>query len=209
MRGRNYLVFKSLAGEPDPFGEPPRGQPYAAELSLNRFADEADLVERVLERLDRSFIIDQQVTGRHCSGRRMRIDAVIRPRAFGQWKDPDVAFGIEFKLPDGSIKSYTRWLAQAVDYTHVDWNRYDRLIILTCPGVASWLDRDRRKPGDPDDVMEIRIAKRISGQLNVGELVLRWGYGLSILVNGDHIWSERSGVVKGRHSRLNVRSGSR
>lgn len=194
-------MFKSLAGEPDPFGEPPRGRPYAAELSLNRFTSEAELVERVLERLARGFFIDKQVTGTHCSGRGMRIDAVIRPQVVEQWKDP--------KLPDGSIKSYTRWLAQAVDYTHVDWKGYGRLIILTCPGVASWLDRDRQRTGDPDDVMEIRIAKRISGQLNVGELVLRWGYGLSILVNGDHVWSERDGVVKGRHSRLDVRSGHR
>jgi hypothetical protein len=91
-------------------------------------------------------------------------------------------------------------------YTHVDWDGYGRRVILTCPGAASWLDADPQRPeGKP----EIVLAKRLSGQLGVGELVLRWHNGLSILVNGEHVWSERAGVVRGRHWPLNLKVGSR
>lgn len=201
-------MFKSLAGEPDPRGGPQPGQAYAAELPLNNFGSEAELAKRVLERLDEHFVIVQEVGGTHCLGRRMRADAVIIPRNWQEWKNPNIAFGVEFKLPDGSIRSYTKWLAQTVDYTHVDWDDFGHLVMLTCPGVAAGLCRDQGD-GDPDTIREVKFAKRIIGQLNVGELVVRWRYGLTILINNDHVWSERSGVVRGGQWPLNVKSGSR
>lgn len=79
-------------------------------------------------------------------------------------------------------------------------------MILTCPGAASWLDSP--EIGSPS-AHNALIAKRLMGQLDVGELVLRWGYGLTILVNGEHIWSERYGVARGRTWSLKVRSGNR
>lgn len=199
-------MFKPLADEPDPAGPPPRGRPYNAELLLTHLGSEAELASRVLERLDPSFTIAREVTGTHCSGKRLRVDAIIRPRDTGQWADPDVAFGIEFKHPDRDLNRYTGWLAQSIDYTHVHWDGYGRRIILTCPGAAAWLDADPQRPeGKP----EIVLAKRLRGQLGVGELVLRWHNGLSILVNGEHVWSERAGVVRGRHWPLNLKVGSR
>jgi hypothetical protein len=199
-------VFRPLAGEPNPFGDPPRGQPYLAELPLSKFRSEAELAERVAERLDPWFEVKREVWGTHCSGRRHRVDAMIRPRDSGRWKNPDVAFGIEFKIPKDGVNAWTRWLAQAVSYTHTDWDGYGRRRILTCPGVTSWLDEDPSgsNPGRRDAFM----AKRISGQLGVGELVLRWHYGLTILVNGEHIWSERYKVRRGQHWALNLESGS-
>jgi hypothetical protein len=140
----------------------------------------------------------------------LRIDALIRPRDTDLWKDPDVAFGIEFKLRDqgDGVNAYTRWLAQAVSYTHTDWDGYGRRRILTCPGVTSWLDYDPSAPAGNPERRDAFMAKRVSGQLGVGELVLRWGYGLTILVNGEHVWSERYKVVKGRHWSLKLGSGS-
>lgn len=203
-------MFKPLADEPDPFGDPHRGSSYQAELPLSGFKSEDELASRVIERLVPWFAVDREVWGTHCSGRRLRIDALIRPRDAHLWKDPDVAFGIEFKrrgAGDG-INAYTRWLAQSVSYTHTDWDGYGRRRILTCPGVTSWLDRDpSRPPGDPGQ-RDALIAKRISGQLGVGELVLRRAYGLTILVNGEHVWSERYKTVRGRHWSLRLESGS-
>ncbi|MBM7079114.1 hypothetical protein [Micromonospora humida] len=200
--------FRPLAGEPSPFGEHPRGDAYNAELSLDRFGSERELADRVLERLAPWFEIRREVTGRHCSGRSLRIDAMLRPRDAGSWRDPDVAFGVEFKLPggDSGVGPYTGWVAQAVSYTHTDWVGYGRRLVLVCPGAASWLDSASGRDPDRGEVM---IAKRLCGQLGVGELVLRWATGLTILVNNGLVWSERRGLGVGRNWRLAVPSGHR
>jgi len=111
---------------------------------------------------------------------------------------------LEFKRPTDGIKDYTRWFAQAVDYTHVEWAGGQRLVILTCPGAASWLAR----PYGKDD-NGAQIVKRIAGQLGVGELVVRWGYGLTMLLNDAMIWSERNGVGTGRRWSLTPKVGNR
>jgi hypothetical protein len=200
--------FEPLVGEPSPFGKLPRVPAHNAELPLERFASERDLADRVLERLAPWFEIRREVVGLHCSGRPLRIDAMLRPRNAGLWRDPDVAFGVEFKLPreHASLRDYTGWIAQAVSYTHVEWDGYGRRMVLVCPGAASWLDSRPRQDPDRGEVM---IAKRLTGQLGVGELVLRWTAGLSVLVNNGSVWSERNGVSNGRNWGLSVRSGHR
>jgi hypothetical protein len=182
--------------------------PSTSEYPLDSFASEAELAQRVLDRLAPWFDIETEVRGTHCSGRTLRIDAMLRPKdAATSWRNPDVAFGVEFKLPraGSGINAYTGWIGQAVSYTHVDWRGYGRRIVLTCPGAASWLDRF----GDDGHRRDLLITKRITGQLDVGELVLRWSHGLTILLNGENVWSERYGVSKGKHWSLNPRSGSR
>lgn len=101
------MTFRTLVGEPDPFGEPQRGKPYDSELSLVDVGPEPELTRRVLERLDPWFEIERNVTGQHCSGRRLCVDAIISPRDRDRWRDPDVALGVEFKVPDQSILSAT------------------------------------------------------------------------------------------------------
>lgn len=202
---RDLTSFQPLAGEPNPFGEHPRCGPYQAEIPLTAFRSEREMADRVLARLEPWFYVQREVAGKHCSGRRLRVDAIIRPRQADQWCNPAVAFGVEFKfIPNGAgINAYTGWIAQAVSYSHVDWPDYGRLIILTCPGAASWLST-----GTANDSHGVMVARRLAGQLNVGELVLRRTYGLTLLVNGEHIWSERYGVVRGRHWRLVPKSGN-
>ncbi|MFF4198263.1 hypothetical protein [Nonomuraea sp. NPDC001831] len=176
---------------------------------MNNFASERELVDRVLERMQPWFHVQREVVGTSCSGRRLRVDAMLRPRDVAQWRNRDVAFGVEFKLPDryAGLNVYTRWLAQAVDYTHVHWDGYGRRIVLTCPGVTSYL-KDYL-PARDGRASEVLVVKRVAGQLGVGELVLQWGYGLTILVNGERIWSERAGVHNGRYWDLTPREGSR
>ncbi|MQA06401.1 MAG: hypothetical protein GEV07_28005 [Streptosporangiales bacterium] len=198
--------FQSLAGEPDPFGDLPHGKPYQAEVPLTAFSSEREMADRVLARLPPWFTIQREVTGQHCSGRRLRIDAIIRPRQAHLWRNPNVALGVEFKMVPkcASIGDYTRWIAQAVDYTHVEWPGHGRLMILTCPGAASWLGA-----GIDHDSRAVMVARRLAGQLGVGELVLRWSYGLALLLNGEHVWSERHGISRGQHWGLTLKSGSR
>lgn len=200
--------FRPLAGESSPFGELQRAAAHNEELPLGRFASEKVLADRVLERLAPWFEVRREVVGQHCSGRPLRIDAMLRPRNAELWRDPDVAFGVEFKLPgaDASLRDYTGWIAQAVSYTHVEWDGYGRRMVLVCPGAASWLDS---RPHQDPDRGEVMIAKRLTGQLGVGELVLRRTAGLSVLVNNGSVWSERYGVSSGRSWGMSVRSGHR
>jgi len=185
-----------------------RATAHNEELPLGRFESEKELADRVLERLAPWFEIRREVVGLHCSGRPLRIDAMLRPRNAGLWRDPDVAFGVEFKRPgaNASLRDYTGWIAQAVSYTHVEWDGYGRRMVLVCPGAASWLDSvPRQNPGRG----EVMIAKRLTGQLGVGELVLRRTAGLSILVNDGSVWSERNGESCGQTWTLSVQSGHR
>ena len=198
--------FQPLAGEPNPFGTHPRGRSYNVEVPLTKFASERELADRVIARLEQWFHVRREVWGTHCTERRLRADAIISPRDNAGWRNPDAAFGVGFKLPcsaTASISDYTRWIAQAVSYTHVNWPGCGRLIVLTCPGAATWLDR----PTDGHD-RELYTARRLVGQLGVGELVLRWASGLTILVNGEPIWSERHGVTGGRTFGLKVKTGN-
>jgi hypothetical protein len=153
----------------------------------NTFASEADLAEWVYRELGPYFIVHRQVEGTYCSGRRrMRIDAVLRPRDTTGWTDQEPAFGVEFKNPAASTgtKSYTKWAAQAVDYTHTDWDGYGRLLIATCPPVSE---------GVLGGVNAEWLLVRILGQLNVGELGISPSQGWTLRVSGNRVWSQRSG----------------
>src|SRR5258708_4961877 len=86
------------------------------------FRSEAALAEWVYQELEPYFVVHRQVRGTHCTGHRLQIDAVLRPREPLGWTDPAPAFGVEIKTPsraDGT-KTYTKWAAQAVHYTHTD-----------------------------------------------------------------------------------------
>lgn len=166
--------------------------------------NERDLANRYLARLNQSFTVEREIRGTHCTGERLRIDAVIRPRDPSGWKDPSCAFGVEFKRPPGSLdtNNFTRWAAQAVDYTHTDWDGYGRLMIFTCPAISPhltiWGDRASG------------LVMRMLGQLGVGEIIETRHYGLTLMLHGSHrLWSERDGVVFGRQWTLRVKVGSR
>ena len=60
---------------------------------------ENEFSENWLEKLSVFFLIEKQVSGIHLTGKRMRIDAIITPKDKNNWKNKDIAFGIEFKSP--------------------------------------------------------------------------------------------------------------
>lgn len=202
--------FMPLAGEPDPRGPYLRGPQWGQQVDMD-FPSEAALSAAVLSRLRPYFHIEEQVQGTHWSGKRLRIDAVLRPREPKLWARQDVAFGVEFKnvAPngDGGMNSFTRWAAQAVDYANTQWDGYDRIVIFTCPGVLpkGFVNHKQEIHNDA----HIRFAEGLLGQLGVGELVLQWGIGLTFRLQGVTVWSERSGVQKGRNWPLRPKAGSR
>jgi hypothetical protein len=65
---------------------------------------EAALSNLYLTDLEPHFYIEREITGSHFSGKRLRLDAVLKPKAASMWKREDVAFGIEFKDTDRFAK---------------------------------------------------------------------------------------------------------
>lgn len=185
----------------DPFDAPGviNTSPYGQRLAMPRFALEEDLATWVLGQVAAHFHIQKQVYGTHCSGSRLRIDAVLRPKDTSGWADgPDTAIGVEFKRSNGG-RAATQWIAQCVDYGHVEWDGYGRLPIFACPGVrVGWSD-------DAD-----KAVGHLLGQMRIGELVKLHKYGWSLLLHTHHRqWSETEGVVEARRTRLRPKIGSR
>lgn len=154
-------------------------------LPLERkFDSEAELASATLAVLERHFAIEREVEGIHCSGQLLRLDAVLRPQDRTGWRDASPAFGVEFKNPArlDSMRDFTSWAAQSVDYTHTQWHGYGRLTIFTCPPISARLDE-----------AGARWTARFLGQMNVGEL--GWTlHGWALQVCGEAIWSQRKGV---------------
>lgn len=152
---------------------------------------ETDLASTALSELSRYFTVEREVRGAHCSGRQLRLDAVLRPRDPSGWADPSPAFGVEFKnayAGSHDTRRFTSWAAQAVDYVHTEWDGYGPLTIFACPAVsAAFTGQGAWSEGSG------WLMVRILGQLGVGELG-QTAYGWTLRLNGDNLWSERYGV---------------
>ncbi|MEO3856150.1 hypothetical protein [Acrocarpospora sp. B8E8] len=169
-------------------------------LPIPDHATEADRATWALAYLGQWFQVEREVWGSHCSGRRVRLDAILRPRDSSSWKDEDPAFGVEFKLAhSGSTRDFTAWAAQAVDYTHVYWHGYGRLRIFTCP--SPFVVLAERDGGD--------LMARMLGQLGVGELSPIQRRGWSLLLNDHVVWCESDGPVAAKQWSIKSKVGSR
>jgi len=194
------------------------------------------LPEQVLPRLAPHFHIHREVTGRHPSGKRLRIDAIAVPRDPSGWSRPDIALGIEFKrvMAVGRGDS-SRVIRQCLDYTLVDWPGFGTgLPIFYCPGfeqIEAWRFARNWKPfffnddgflgewvaSDPlTDHQQFRAGmgyaiSGILGQHNVGELIKRDDDGWSFIKHGGgfHVqWCERRGVCEAKINQLCRKIGS-
>lgn len=168
---------------------------------------EATLSNLYLTDLEPHFHIEREITGSHFSGKRLRLDAVLKPKAASMWKREDVAFGIEFKDTDRFAKSYdtknlTQWLAQCIDYANTNWDNFGYLYIFCCPSLVDEV---------PESVLSNPMfIRNFMGQMGIGEIKYQPIYGLSILLHGHHrIWSATKGVEQGKNYTLDRRFGSR
>jgi len=166
---------------------------------------EKQLKQAYLNKLRPYFDIEEEVRGAHFSGKKLRIDAVVRPSVEhrSKWKRPDVALGIEFKdtkrfSQNYDTKNYTKWLSQCIDYTNTEWEGYGYLYVLTCPGILC----------DIRGLSNETFLRNLMGQIKIGELTQTHG-GLTMLLHGHHrIWSEQEGVSMGKHWPLERTFGS-
>lgn len=165
--------------------------------------DEKAISSEVLHRLSKHFWIQEQVPGRHWSGRRMIIDAIVKPLDDSEWKTKSPSLGIEFKNFRGfshsfDMKDYTRWWAQCHDYAETDFDGHGYIFVFSYNGFSHYRER-------LSNHTSAALAIRFWGQLGVGELepgVDGWPKEESLIFRlQDHkIWSEAVGVCGGARS---------
>jgi len=172
------------------------------------------LQKHILDLLSSDFEIEEQVKGKHFSGAKLKIDAIIIPKVTVGWKDEIPVLGLEFKNNlrlKGDTKNYTKWLAQCIDYSHTEWGEYGYIYVFACPGLIEGLpyqtDVDPTK-NDPDSIQW--LLPRIMSQLGVGELKNSNKYGWTFYLQNEHrIWSQKEGVREGNRWSLTRKFGSR
>ena len=160
-----------------------------------------------LNKLQRDFIVEEEVKGIHFTGKQFRLDAVVRPKDSTLWNNKDIALGIEFKdtvrfTGNYDTKNLTKWLSQCVDYSNTKWGKYGHIFIFTCPELVGNVP-----PGVINNPMFIQ---NFMSQLGIGELKQLKTFGLSFVLNSHHrIWSETKGVEAGQRFSLIRKFGSR
>lgn len=186
----------------------------------DRRQTEQEFGAEILARLEPHFHIAREVWGEHCSGQRLRIDAIVRPRQRELWKNPDIALGIEFKALDQltTWKACCQWIGQCGDYAHANWDGFGKVWVFASPGLVAhkhhaWERQNERYPrprGPEDASAETQRYYHLLNQFQLGELGEDPKYGLSFYVNFLHrLWSEGQGVELGKTHSLDHSVGRR
>lgn len=175
--------------------------------------DERDVKNGVLERLAAHFDIFEEVWGSHWSGKRVRIDAVIKPKDDTLWKTKSPSIGLEFKNfrkfdPSISMKDYTKWWSQCHDYAETNFDGHGYVYVFSYNGFSHYRGRSPNTSASA-------FAERFWGRLGVGEL--EPGFGgwprrpcLTLRINGTNkIWTEVDGVRDGQRMSMERKFGSR
>jgi len=153
---------------------------------------EKELKLKVLNRLSQYFFIQEEVDGVHFTGKKFRIDAVIKPFDVTGWKNPNVAFGVEFKQTsiEYDIRGVTGLIRQAYDYQHTDFETFGKIPILICPLKLHPILGDGA----------ISFTRHLLGKFGIGEIRNTPHRGLSIIFQESHyIWDEKNGLSLGRY----------
>ncbi len=175
---------------------------------------EKDISDRVLESLSEHFIVEEQATGTHFSGRKMRIDAILTPRNMDEWKTQPAHLGVEFKnylafRESFDFKDYTKWFAQCHDYADTNWDKYGYVHVFSYNAFSRYARNER-----PEGNVSAVEAERFWGQLGVGELAEHsagWPRrkGLQFRLQGHVLWCAVTGLRCGKTWGVNRKFGSR
>ncbi len=97
-----------------------------AALKPHALLCEKTLQKVLVARLTPYFTVSEEVKGTHISGKRLRIDMVLKPQGPG-WANPNVSFGVELKA---RYCNHADLLAQCIDYNYTTWEGHSDMIIL-------------------------------------------------------------------------------
>ncbi len=163
---------------------------------------EKNYAENILSQLKNDFYIEEQVYGSHFSGARLRIDAILKPKNNLIWKNPNVSFGIEFKLEEKlkDTKDKTLWIKQCIDYANTNWDNYGYIYVFSCPSIFETLEYTFQDKS--------WLWNRILSNLGVGRIENHNYHGLTFYLQDTHrIWSKNGGVASGKHWTLKRKFG--
>jgi hypothetical protein len=175
--------------------------------------DERDLKRGVLDRLLVHFDVFEEVYGTHWSGRRIRIDAIIKPKDDSLWKTKSPSIGLEFKNfrgfnPSIDMKDYTKWWSQCHDYAETNFDGHGYVYVFSYNGFSHYRGRSSNST-------VAAFSERFWGRLGVGEIAPGFaGFPrrpcLTMRINGTNkIWNEIEGVRDGRRMSMERKFGSR
>lgn len=155
-------------------------------LCNSKNLSEDDFFNSWQERLEKYFYIKKEVPGIHLSGKTMKIDAVITPKDTTDWKNKEIAFGVEFKSPAklDRLHSQFNFMKQCVDYSYTNFKDYGYIPILGCPAFE--VDETY------SDVKALSGYRRFLNSFAIGELC-QTHKGLTIIFAEQYIWHE--GIV--------------
>jgi hypothetical protein len=159
---------------------------------------ELDFSIKVLNRLSKDFYIQKEVWGTHFTGKKYRVDAVIKPKQSNLWARKDIAFGIEFKKPEAYLdcKIVSSMIRQSYNYLYTDFQGYGNIPLLVCPlKIQNTYCKEN----------EMSFIKRLLGRFGIGEIVNTKDYrGLAIIFQeNEYVWCEKHGVMKGKSWEFN------
>lgn len=165
---------------------------------------EQEFSESILQRLAHHFDIRREWWGT-CFGKRVRIDALLKPKDVGEWKNRDIILGVEFKRDHfkSAFNKQLDGMKQCIDYSYTTWDGInDRIPIFFCPGFLI-SERDGYNP-----------LVHLLNRFNVGELKVNGCYGnqsgnLMFVMSGYHvIWSIEHGIDLGKSWNLKSKTGA-
>ena len=163
---------------------------------------ESDFSNKVLNILSDHFDIEEEVWGTHLAGRKLRIDAVIKPKDISEWKNKDIAFGLEFKSPSKlvSFGNQLNFMKQCVDYSYTKFEGFGFIPILSCPRFS--LDETY------SNEKALTTLRHFLNRFRIGELDKTYR-GVSIIFAEHHyIWADGK-VNEGKKWELKPNFGSK
>lgn len=166
---------------------------------------EEEFKKDILDRFKKSFHIREEITGKHITGKSIRIDAAIKPINTTHWANDEIIFGIEFKRikDDCSIKDITNHAAQAIDYAHTQFyfnNKWQYVPVLICPSLEEQVKHHREG---------LSWITHLVGDFRIGDIYNDSWNGLTIRFKEHKIWSEKHGVMEGKRNQFKHKIGSR
>jgi hypothetical protein len=178
------------------------------DLSTLIGGSETDAVDELVKIFQPYFHIQREIKGLHFSGRRLRLDLLLRPRNSSEWKNPDTAFGIEVKMPntERGWGECSRHFAQACDYANTLWDNVGLIPIFCWP---IFMPRNMTVTLGDFPQGEEGFFYRVAGQMNVGFVYEAPYHGVGLSLCGHTIWNQCKGVCEGRFWSLKHKVGSR
>lgn len=146
---------------------------------VRRSLNEELFTKIILKCLEPHFEISREVWGTHLSGKKVKIDVILKPRDNSDWRNKDLVIGLEIKNPlfwETNNRRDTDLLAQCVDYSMSSFKGVKDMVVLICPL--------------PHKIKSDKLIRFVS-RYNVGHLGFNDKDGICFYYGGQPFWIEK------------------